>query len=440
MSSLTTKLVSGLLMAASLTFLPYNIQGKPKTIHEEERIIEIIDKHGKTREEEFITGIYLEESKNKLFFALIGGENFDNQPIKNNELQFQYVLMEPPDVYIIHPKQIKISGLEESAQIITNRKNKRLKLRPKEGSIEEILQNGFKQGAATSFNSFVPGSGEALKAMIDFAASIRNKNTRKSLERITAEDYIITEIPKYVPNLITVYNETARIYEISFDTSKIKGEVPLIFWARPHFKYISGKRDGLEDIIKVFNLEGGVEEIISIPEGLVERKYLNGTGNVLVSKKAMRIRGVYHTKKERIHLYEDGLKLDDDVPNMISIFNGEHKITRLPGRIGPLKYKTFGEVFLLADKEMVKLMQGTSYIKWELKELPGPPYDISDSSMDGIYYNKDPEKRFQQTSIPGVYGIRLKFSGQETTTNDWTKDVIFYNNSNGVSIISFGLK
>lgn len=258
MKGKTARLLSGLLIAGAAVILPWKGYSEEKPIFSQEYNLQLTGQYGNTRNEKAVIGAYLHKDKNSVVF-FIASENFERKNWTKKEqampLQFRYALMDPPDIYVLHPKSVRISEIEQSAQVVASNLNKRVMLRPFKGSKEELIQNLARRGVKELLSESVPFLGNLIDKGMDYIAKTRRENLEETVRKVK-EDYVFTEIPNYVADIASIYNETARIYLISFNMQNAEGNVPMSLFFRPHFKHLSKNQRGLEDLVINFSLEG----------------------------------------------------------------------------------------------------------------------------------------------------------------------------------------
>ena len=263
------KTLSGMLLAASL-FLPAESKADFNTIYQKEFRVTLKDVSGGERKRRLVAAVFLDE-KNKeckcdLLGFLVAGENFEKndwaEEEKNVPVQFRYTLIDPPELYLLHPEKVKVKKTVQKGTIVyrnlEGEKNEMVTLVPFEGSKEELVVKGLKKLFTSMIESAgIPFSQEALDGIINYVSREKEQKIEETIRSLN-EDYIIRKIPKYVANKIA-YAETSRVYAISLDAKEATGKVPITLWARLNVPHLS-ENQKLEDIVVNFTLNGGKEE------------------------------------------------------------------------------------------------------------------------------------------------------------------------------------
>jgi len=163
------------------------------------------------------------------------------------------------ELHILHPKKVKVLDLKQAAHLVPQyRWDTRLKHHKKHREAKMMGEGGEQiiDGLLSIIN--LPSTktiGKTLEGL--------NKKNKKELVLDLQKDYIATTILPQVPNKIMGNIITARDYKIQFDTSEIKGEIPIYLWEKIALGDPSISNEGefpnkfgrLENILIAFKLD-----------------------------------------------------------------------------------------------------------------------------------------------------------------------------------------
>jgi len=137
-------------------------------------------------------------------------------------------------VYVVRPREVKVSDNEQIAYTVPN--HKWIELIPSdEDPLTKIVNEQGKTLVCESTGLIipVPFAGEVLGKFIDDSREAKEKLKNTDLEKIIHSGYIVTKIPSQTTRNLSS-NITAKEYTLSFDTSSFReGEkIPAYLWVR----------------------------------------------------------------------------------------------------------------------------------------------------------------------------------------------------------------
>ena len=264
-------IVGGVLIGASVLFNPIKS-------HAEEIINGFVDKvypikmtseYGEKTEEKLGIEIDLDQEEKILSFAYIT-ENYDKENWSKEEekipLPARYTNINHnfTKVFVLHPKEVEISNIEQVAYIVPQHEREFLKPLEESPKAQLTLKTGELLMNWVIGEIGIPFANELFDKFIEYSIEKSEKQYNEIFKEIN-EDYTATQIPSFPVDRFGGFMETARGYIISFDMSEApKGDVPMSLWAKIALGNPSQSSHGsfpnrygeLENIIINFSLEG----------------------------------------------------------------------------------------------------------------------------------------------------------------------------------------
>ncbi len=285
-----TNIVCGVLMGATALFAPIKSHAEEvrykEGIYEDEsegyngeyRFVEMISEYGEKTQEEIGLISTWDKKQNQLVFAIFT-ENCGKQDWSEEEqkisLPARYTSVNHnfTKVFILHPKEVKISNLEQAAYLVPQHKEESLKPLEESPRAQAMLKAGELLVDWALAQTKIPFANQLFDKFIEYSVQKSEEHYDEIFKEIN-ENYTATQIPAFPVNRFGGFMETARGYVISFDMSKApEGDVPMSLWAKIAFGDPSQSAHGsfpnkygeLEGIVINFSLEGEQEnmEIIS---------------------------------------------------------------------------------------------------------------------------------------------------------------------------------
>lgn len=195
-------------------------------------------------------------------------KNFEENEKEKLPIPYRYTKLnsEWSEVYIIHSKETKISGISQNAYFVPNHGWE--ELRPyKEHKEARQLVKGSEKLLDWTLRK-IPFSEDVLNIILKKAEKTKQEYYSELLNK-TNKNYIIEKIPAHIPAKLIGLTETAREYDIAFDLESLKelsSETYLIANiylgdpSKASANSFSNKRGELENLIIKFNLEKKVKE------------------------------------------------------------------------------------------------------------------------------------------------------------------------------------
>lgn len=228
-------LVTGLVLVASAVI--YTVLKKPDysgefarhssttKISNESFTVALTNDFGEKSYEKLLVKADFDKGNNILYFGNYT-EDYDRKNwkgTKKDKLPIPYrhtkLNSEWSEVYIIYPKKVEISDLEQKAFLVPQYKWDNLK--PFERHREaQLLHEGSSKIIDWTLDK-VPFSEKILKRIIAHGEKNKQKYERELLDKIN-KNYVIKRIPPHVPSKLAGFTETARDYKIVFNTDDLE--------------------------------------------------------------------------------------------------------------------------------------------------------------------------------------------------------------------------
>lgn len=267
-------LVGGVLIGVSTLFNPIKSHTEEiiDNYFEKAYHIEMTSEYGDNIQEELGIEIGLDEEENILYFSYLT-ENFDKEDWSKEEqripLPARYTNINHnfTKVFILHPKEVKISDLEQVAYLVPQHEEEELKPLKESPKAQAMLKAGELLLDWTLTKTKIPFANQLFDEFIKYSTEKSEKHYDEIFKEING-NYTATQIPSFPVDKFFGFMETARGYKISFDMSEApKGEVPMCLWAKIALGNPSESAHGsfpnrygeLEGIIINFSLEGEKE-------------------------------------------------------------------------------------------------------------------------------------------------------------------------------------
>lgn len=290
-------ILAGAMLGASLFFTPVQSHAQKKEdlthmyskptweeILNETYSVEMIDEYKKKTQQKLqLTAIVCDEEKFIQFDYQI--ENFDKTnwtreeeriPLNKRHTNINHTYTR---VFILHPKEVRISGLEQAAYIIPPHRWEVLEPLEKSPKAELILKGGEKVVDWAIKKSKIPFAKELFDKFVEYSREKERENYNEMFKKIN-ENYVVTQIPSFPIDTFRAPIETARAYKVFFDTANAKDEeIPLTIWTKialgdpslaPHGSF-PNKYGELEGIAINFSLRG-----YSLKDYFLHKKELEG--------------------------------------------------------------------------------------------------------------------------------------------------------------------
>ena len=201
------------------------------------------DDFGKSMYEEILIKVELDKKEKTLYFGNYTGD-YNRKDWSGNEKELipankKHTNINPvfSKIFILHPKEIRISDLEQRAFLIPQY-GWAINLEPFEEhkDAQMMIEGGEKVFDGVLSEIPIPFFKKFIEDGIE-SANIREKRNYKEMFQKIREGYTATIIPSYITAKFFGSIQTAREYKISFETDIGKekfedGPIPISLWAK----------------------------------------------------------------------------------------------------------------------------------------------------------------------------------------------------------------